>query len=228
MTISTGAAQAKRVPCLQVITDEVLQTRFTHVEIARLVVEGGADAVQYREKRALTTRELMAVASDILGACTGTPVQLIVNDRADVACAVGAPAVHLGRNDLDVATARAILGAAAVIGGTANSYEEARAVWSTGADYLGVGPLYGTRSKANPAPDMGLDTLARICRDSPIPIVAIGSITAERIPEVIAAGAYGVAVLSAVVSADDPVEATARCRAALDAALASRSTERRA
>lgn len=228
MTIPTGVGQAKRVPRLQVITDEVLQTRFTHVELSRLAVEGGADAVQYREKRALTTRELMAIASGILGVCTGTRAQLIVNDRADVACAVGAPAVHLGRNDLDVATARAILGAGAVIGGTANSYEEARAAWSTGADYLGIGPIYGTRSKANPAPDMGLDTLARICRDSPVPIVAIGSITVERIPEVMAAGAYGVAVLSAVVSADDPVEATARCRAALDAALASRSTERRA
>lgn len=223
MTISTGGAgQAKRVPRLQVITDEVLQTRFTHVELARLAVEGGADAVQYREKRALTTRELMAVVSDILGVCMGARALLIVDDRADVACAVGAPAVHLGRNDLDVATARAILGADAVIGGTANSYEEACAVWSTGVDYLGVGPIYGTRSKANPAPVMGLETLARICADAPVPVVAIGSITAQRIPEVFAAGAYGVAVLSEVLLADDPVAATHRCRVAVDIATAVR------
>ena len=90
-------------------------------------------------------------------------------------------------------------------------------------DYLGVGPIYGTQSKANPAPDMGLETLARICADSPLPIVAIGSITPERIAEVIGAGAHGVAVLSAVVLADDPTAATARCREALDAALRSRS-----
>lgn len=217
-----GTGQAKRVPRLQILTDEVLQTRFTHVELARLAVEGGADAVQYREKRALTTRELMAVASDIRNVCAGTRTLLIVDDRADVACAVGAHGVHLGRNDLDVPTARTILGAGALIGGTANSYEEAQRVWGTGVDYIGVGPIYGTRSKANPAPDMGIETLRRICADAPVPVVAIGSITAQRIPEVIAAGAYGVAVLSEVLLADDPVAATRRCRAALDVATAVR------
>lgn len=224
MTIPThGARQSTRIPHLQVITDEVLQTRFTHAELAKFAVEGGADAVQYREKRALTTRELMAVASDLFGICAAAGALLIVDDRADVACAVGAPAVHLGRDDLDVATARAMLGAHAVIGGTANSYEEARAVWSTGVDYVGVGPIYGTRSKVNPAPVMGLETLARICADAPVPVVAIGSITAARIPEVIAAGAHGVAVLSEVLLAADPVAATRRCRAALDAAIGVRS-----
>jgi thiamine-phosphate pyrophosphorylase len=207
---------------LHIITDEVLQTRFTHVELARLAVEGGADAVQYREKRALTTRELMAAASNILALCVGAPSLLIVDDRADVACAVGAHGVHLGRNDLEVMTARTILGADAMIGGTANSYKEAMRVWGSGVDYIGVGPIYGTRSKANPAPDMGLDTLRRICADAPVPVVAIGSITAQRIPEVIAAGAYGVAVLSEVLFADDPLAATRRCRAAVDTATAMR------
>ncbi len=221
MTSSRSAVgQAKRIPRLQVITDEVLQARFTHLELARLAVEGGADAVQYREKRALTTRELMTAASGILEVCAAAGALLVVDDRVDVARAVGAPAVHLGRNDLDATTARAILGAGAVIGGTANSYDEARTVWSSGVDYIGVGPIYGTRSKLNPAPDMGLDTLRRICADSPLPVVAIGSITAERIAEVMAAGAHGVAVLSAVVSADNPVEAAARCRRAIDGALA--------
>ncbi len=210
----------KRIPRLQVITDETLQQRYSHAELAALAVRGGADGVQLREKRPWTTRALVEAARGCLDACRAHDAVLIVNDRADVARAVGAPALHIGREDVDAATARAILGEGAVIGGTANSYEEAARVWTTGVDYIGVGPIYGTRSKASPAPDMGLETLARICAASPLPVVAIGSITAERIPEVMAAGAYGVAVLSAVVLADDPVEAAARCRRALDAAFA--------
>ena len=209
-----------RIPRLQAITDETVQQRHSHAQLAALAAHGGADAVQLREKRPWTTRALIEAARGCLVACGAHGVMLVIDDRADVALAVGAPAVHLGRDDLDVATARAILGDGVVIGGTANSYEEAARVWSTGVDYIGVGPIYGTRSKASPAPDMGLATLARICADSPVPVVAIGAITAERIPEVIAAGAYGVAVLSAIVLADDPAEATARCRRALDAALA--------
>lgn len=210
---------ATTIPRLQVITDEVLQTRYSHGDLARLALAGGADAVQYREKRPLTTRALIQVASAMLDACRAAGACLIVDDRADVARSVGADAVHLGAHDLDVPTARAILGPEAIIGGTANSYEEARTVWDSGVDYLGVGPIYGTQSKANPAPVMGLHVLARICADSPVPVVAIGSITAERIPEVIAAGAHGVAVLSAVLLADDPQAATQRCRDALDGAL---------
>ncbi len=214
----------KTIPSLQVITDEVLQTRFSHLELAQLAVEGGADAVQYREKRPLTTQAMLTVAAEMLAACGET--LLIVDDRVDVARSIGARAVHLGRSDLDVRTARAILGDAAIIGGTANSYEEARAVWQSGVDYLGVGPIYGTTSKENPAPVMGLAVLARICADSPLPIVAIGSITAARIPEVLAAGAHGVAVLSEVLLAADPVEATRRCRAAIDAAIDARGVAR--
>ncbi|RLT27506.1 MAG: thiamine phosphate synthase [Chloroflexi bacterium] len=210
---------SKIIPRFQVITDEVLQTRFSHVELALLAAKGGADAVQYREKRLLTTRELIATARAMCAACEAAGVTLVVDDRADVVRSSGAPAVHLGANDLDVPTARAILGSEVIIGGTANSYEEARRVWASGVDYLGVGPIYGTTSKANPAPTMGLKVLAQICAASPLPIIAIGSITAARIPEVIRAGAYGVAVLSEVLMADDPVAATRRCREALDAAV---------
>lgn len=209
----------KRIPQLQVITDETVQSRFSHAEIARLALEVGVDAIQFREKRPWTTRELVEVAREILANCQRHGGTLVVDDRADVARAAGAHGLHLGRHDLDVATARAILGADAVIGGTANSYEEAARVWSSDVDYIGVGPIYGTRSKANPAPAMGLETLARICANSTVPVVAIGSITADRIPEVLGAGAYGVAVLSAVVAAGDPPAAAARCREAMEGAL---------
>ncbi len=208
-----------RIPRLHIITDETIQSRFSHTELATLVSQGGADAVQFREKRHCTTRELIETARAMNTVCTAAGLTLVVDDRADVALSVGAPAIHLGKNDLDVATARQILGPEAIIGGTANSYDEAAQVWSTGVDYMGIGPVYGTQSKANPAPVMGLETLAEICRDCPVPVIAIGSITAERIPEVLAAGAHGVAVLSAVVAATDPGAATRECREAMDSVL---------
>lgn len=209
----------KQIPRLQVITDEEIQDRHSHAEIARQALRGGADAVQFREKRPWTTRELMEVAAQILDEARHHDALLIVDDRVDVARSIGATAVHLGRNDLDVPTARAILGSDAIIGGTANSFEEAEHVWQADIDYIGVGPIYGTRTKRNPAPEMGLETLARICEACPVPVVAIGSITAERIPEVIAAGAHGVAVVSAVVAAEEIEAATRQCVEAIESAL---------
>jgi len=208
---------------LHVLTDVHIQERFGHVELAERAAAGGADVVQYRDKRPLTTRELLAMATSIGKALGPTACRLIVDDRADVALAVAAAGVHLGRDDLPVAIARRLLGPDVIIGGTANSLDEARTVAATGVDYLGVGPIYGTRTKANPAPVMGLETLAAIVRAVDIPVIAIGSITVARIGEVMATGAYGVAVVSAVVQDADPVAATARCREAIDLALARRN-----
>lgn len=207
------------IPRLQVLTDETVQSRYSHVELAERALAGGADAVQFREKRHWTTAALIDVAVRIAAACRAVSALAIIDDRADVALAACAGGLHIGREDLDAATARRIVGTNAVIGGTANSYDEAMAVAATEVDYLGVGPAYGTRSKANPAPAMGLATLARIAAACPKPVVAIGGITAARIPEVLQTGVHGVAVLSDVVAAAEPEEAAARCRAALDAAL---------
>lgn len=203
------------VPRLHVITDETVQDRYGHLALARLALAGGADAVQFREKRPWTTRQLLDVGRAIVAACREANAVAVIDDRADVALSAGAGGLHLGRNDLDVASARRILGSAVLIGGTANSYDEAMAVADTDVDYLGVGPVYGTRSKASPAPVMGLETLARIARGTAKPVVAIGGITAMRIPETMQAGAHGVAVLSEIVVADDPVNATRACCAAL-------------
>ena len=208
---------------LHVITDVTLQTRFSHVELARLAAAGGADTIQLREKRSLTTRVLVDTAAAMRRALEGTGAELVVDDRADVALAAGVRAVHLGRDDLDVATARAILGGAALIGGTANSLAEAVRVAATDVDYLGVGPVFGTRSKANPAPPLGLDVFRAIVEAVRKPVIAIGSITADRVRSVLDAGAYGVAVLSAVVCEADPAEATRAFRGAIDAWRGSRA-----
>jgi thiamine-phosphate pyrophosphorylase len=207
---------------LHVITDATLQDRFSHVELARLAAAGGADAVQFREKGAWSTRALVETAIALRRALEGTPVGLVVDDRVDVALAAGVPAVHLGRDDLDVALARQVLGVDALIGGTANSVGEARRVAATDVDYLGVGPVFGTRAKANPAPPLGLDGFQAIVRAVSKPVVAIGSVTAERVQALLDAGAHGVAVISAVVCQPDPAAAAREFREAIDAWLGAR------
>ena len=221
------AERASRLGRLHVITDEVLQTRRSHGELAALAIAGGADAVQYREKRPLVTRELIATAYEVASACAAGGALCIVDDRIDVAAAVGADAVHLGRNDLPVDVARRLLGASALIGGTANSFAEAESVWATSIDYLGVGPVFGTASKANPAPVLGLDELRAITAACPVPVIAIGNISAETVAAVMDAGAHGVAVLSRVTCADSPAAAAREFAGAIAAWLAEREAGRR-
>jgi thiamine-phosphate pyrophosphorylase len=189
---------------LHVITDETLQSRFSHEELARLAAEAGADVVQFREKRDWETAALVRVARAVRERLAGWPTRLVVNDRADVAAAGHADGVHLGVHDLEPDCARRLLGGRALIGATANDVERARRVTREPVDYLGVGPVFGTRSKREPAADLGLDGLRRIVRAVAQPVVAIGNITPERVAAVLETGAHGVAVLSAVVLDADP------------------------
>ena len=136
---------------LHVITDEVLQDRFAHVELAAAAAAGGADVIQYREKRQVSTKEMMRVAALISLACREFGTTLLIDDRVDVAAAVGATAVHLGREDLPPYVARQILGPEAIIGGRRTRVEEAVKVAKQPVDYLGVGPVFGTTSKGDRA-----------------------------------------------------------------------------
>lgn len=204
---------------IHVITDATLQDRFSHVELARLAAAGGADVIQLREKRPWTTRALIEAAVATRRALEGLPVALVVNDRVDVAAAAGVRAVHLGRDDVDVGTARRLLGPHALIGGTANSLDEALRVAATDVDYLGVGPVFGTRSKANPAAALGVDGFRAIVKALTKPVIAIGSVTADQVGALLDAGAHGVAVISAVVCQPDPAAAAREFREAVDAWL---------
>ncbi len=204
---------------IHVITDATLQDRFSHVELARLAAAGGADVIQLREKRPWTTRALIETAVAARRALEGLPVALVVNDRVDVAAAAGVRAVHLGRDDVDVGTARRLLGPHALIGGTANSLDEALRVAAADVDYLGVGPVFGTRSKANPAAALGVDGFRAIVTALTKPVIAIGSVTADQVGVLLDAGAYGVAVISAVVCQPDPAAAARKFREAVDAWL---------
>ena len=187
------------LPRFHVITDEVLQTRYTHVQLAEIALAAGAGAIQYREKRLKTTREHINCASEIETLCSQYKAMLVINDRVDVATTLSNVAVHLGEDDLPVKHARKILGKSTIIGGTANSVEQASKVASSTVDYLGVGPVFGTTSKAKSAPKLGLSRLQDICRNTEKPVIAIGNIRPENVTDVLQAGAWGFAVLSGVV-----------------------------
>jgi thiamine-phosphate pyrophosphorylase len=199
----------KKIGKLHVLTDAILQTRYSHLELAELAIAGGADTIQFRQKEG-STREMICVAEEMQGLCRRAGVTFLVNDRVDVAIAAHADGVHLGQSDFPIHLARKLLGDEAVIGGSAGNLEEARKCLAEGADYVGFGPVYATTSKNDAGSASGLGLLGQIVREIPLPIIAIGGITADNIPLVMETGAYGVAVISAVCCQSDPLDA-ARC-----------------
>jgi thiamine-phosphate pyrophosphorylase len=205
---------------LHVITDETLQQRFSHEQLAEAAVSGGADVVQYREKRSLPAQRRDASARRVVAAVG--PECCIINDDVELARRVGAWGVHLGLDDPSPQEARWRWPQVGCVGATANDLERAREVAKGGADYIGVGPVFATNSKARPAPTLGLSGLARIAAGVERPIIAIGGINAANLAAVLAAGAWGVAVLSAVVTEVDPRAATNVLRIRMDECLSSR------
>ena len=175
-----------------------------------MCTQAGADGIQYREKRMLSFSDRAKVAKEIQLVCSKYNSTLIVNDFVDVAVEISAPAIHLGAQDEAIESARRKLSQETLIGGTANSIDEALVVAAKDVDYLGVGPVFGTTSKASPAEPLGLDNLKQICDLVDKPVVAIGNIQLENVVDVLEAGAHGVAVISAIVCAPDVAQATRR------------------
>jgi thiamine-phosphate pyrophosphorylase len=177
-------------------------------ELARRLIDAGACAIQVRMKRA-STRELMAVARAVREVTAGR-VPFFVNDRLDVALAVGADGVHLGQDDLPLEAARRVAGGRLMIGFSTHNLAQALAAATGGADYLGFGPVYATSTKEHPDPVQGVAALAEITRAvAPLPVVAIGGVTPARARELAAAGAAAACAISSVNGAGD-VEAAAR------------------
>jgi len=197
----------KEIGKLHILTDTILQSRFSHMELTKKAIAGGADTIQFRHKHG-TTREMIQVATEIKRLCTEKGVIFIVNDRIDVAIASKADGVHLGQDDFPIPLARKLLGDNRIIGGSAATMEEARKCLSDGADYVGFGPVYPTGSKDDAGPVSGIDTLREIVETIPIPIIAIGGIDKGNTPEIIKAGAHGIAVISAVCCKENPEGAT--------------------
>jgi thiamine-phosphate pyrophosphorylase len=193
------------------VTDPVLSGARPLEEIVAQAIAGGATMVQLRDPHA-KGRALAETGRRLLAATRAHGVPLIVNDRADVAFAIGADGVHLGQSDIDATDARRMLGPDAIIGvSIANSAElEASRHALSSIDYLGVGPVFATGTKPDAGEAIGLEGISWMRRAVDLPLVAIGGIKAENTGDVIAAGCDGVAVVSAIVAAADPAAATRR------------------
>jgi thiamine-phosphate pyrophosphorylase len=200
-----------------VVTSSGLVPGRGHLEVATAAIAGGATAVQLRAPE-VTDEELVPLARELEARCASAGVLFVVNDRVNVAGAVGAGA-HVGQDD-DPAAARSVLGAGAVLGVSVASPEQAAVAEHAGADYLGV-TVWATPTKPEAHP-VGVDGIRAIARATRLPVVGIGGIDATNAGAVIAAGASGVAVVSAVGAAADPEAATRRLVDAVKAARVTR------
>jgi len=198
-----------------VLTDTVLQSRFSHLELARMAIDGGTDTIQFRQKSG-STREMIETARKLKGMCAEAGVPFIVNDRIDVAIASKADGVHLGQDDFPIALARKLMGEDVIIGGSAVSLEDVQRCFAEGADYVGFGPVYPTSSKPDASSPTGIELMKKAVAAVPLPIIAIGGINAENTHEVTRSGAYGIAVISAVCCQADPKKATQMLSQALN------------
>ena len=186
----------------------------SNLDIVRRMLDAGIRIIQYREKdnsqlqkyhECLEIRDMTAET----GAC------FIINDDIQIALAVEADGVHLGQNDTSIAEARKTAGEAFIIGASVHSSEQAREAIRSGADYLGVGSVYSTMTKED-IQVIGPDLLGIICRESSVPVVAIGGIDGNRVGEVLSRGASGIAVVSAILGSGDPGTETQKLRQRID------------
>lgn len=186
---------------LCVITDEKL-SGLRHREAAAQALQGGAPMIQLRDKEG-SLRTLYEEALAIRQLCHRQEALFIVNDRLDLALAVEADGVHLGQEDLPARLARPLLRRGMLLGVSTHSVEEAREAEAAGADYIGFGPVFPTGTKAETRPVVGLDGVRAVKAAVQVPVLTIGGITLEWAPEVITAGADGVAVISAIMGSGD-------------------------
>ena len=186
---------------LYVCTDRDIITTDTLEEAVELAIKGGATIIQLREKDC-TSREFYELALSIKDITDAYEVPLIINDRLDIALAVHADGVHLGQSDIPVQVARNVMGPNCIVGATANTLEKAKEAWQSGADYLGVGDVFGSATKNDTKP-VELKELKKICDTVKIPVVAIGGISKKNIHLLKDTGVAGVAVISAVLGQTD-------------------------
>jgi thiamine-phosphate pyrophosphorylase len=188
---------------LYLVTDRGLARGRSTVEVVKAAVSGGVTCIQLREKDC-STLEFIEQARAIKNFLEEREVPLIINDRLDVALAVGADGVHLGQSDMPLEMARKIAGSSMLIGISAESVQDAVEAENGGADYLGVSPIYATPTKTDTAPPLGIQGLREIKNRVKIPLVGIGGLNNSNAAEVIRNGADGVAVVSAIMAAEDP------------------------
>lgn len=196
---------------LYAVTDRMwLKPGETLVDVCREVLEHGATFLQIREKD-LSQADFEKEAQELKGLCEAYHVPFVVNDSVEIACAMDADGVHVGQSDLQGRDIRAMIGSDKILGISAGTVEEAVAAEKAGADYIGVGAVFGTSTKKN-ARNLSLETLREIRASVSIPVVAIGGISASNLMELAGSGVDGVAVVSAIFAAEHPGQATAHLR----------------
>lgn len=202
---------------LYLVTDRGLAGDRSLAGIVGEAVTGGVTCVQLREKLC-GTRDFIDQARQLKTLLQPAGIPLIINDRIDVALAVGADGVHLGQQDMAIADARFLAGPAMIIGISAESLEDAIRAERQGADYIGISPVFATATKADAAPPLGLEGVRRIREAVKLPLVGIGGITQGNAGAVVAAGADGVAVVSAIIASRCPRTAATALRGQVDQA----------
>lgn len=191
---------------LYAVTDRSwLKPGETLVEVVETLLKAGVTCVQLREKEAEDAL-ILQEAQELKELCHRYGVPFLVNDRPDLAQAVGADGVHVGQEDTGLTEARNLLGPNALLGGSAHTVEEALAAQAAGADYLGCGAVFGSGTKHNVS-QMPLETLTAICQAVDIPVVAIGGVSLDNLPLLADTGIAGVAVISGLFAAEDKTEA---------------------
>ena len=194
--------------------------QYSYYDSARLALEGGCRWIQLRMKDA-SDEEVEKEAIRVQALCKEYGATFLLDDRVQLVKKLGADGVHLGKNDMPIAEARQILGKDFIIGGTANTFEDVKAHYEAGADYIGCGPFRFTTTKKNLSPILGLEGYADIVRQMKeqgidLPIVAIGGITIEDIPDIMKTGVTGIALSGTILRAENPVEETRKINALLE------------
>jgi len=194
---------------LLVVTDRRQTNGRPLVPLLQRVLTAAAPAIQLRE-RDLSARELVTLAREVQALTASHRSQLLINDRIDIALALEGVGVHLRSNSLPVSVARQMLGAQRLLGISVHAVEEAVQAESQGVDYIVLGPIYETPSKQMFGPPLGIHTLEKACKLVRVPIIGIGGVTAARAREMRCAGAFGAAVITAILSATDVESAASK------------------
>lgn len=200
---------------LYLVTDRELSLGRSLEEVVSEAVKGGVTVVQLREKDA-STGEFIELARRLMKLLKPLRIPLIINDRVDVALAVNADGVHIGQSDMSYEDARRLLGPDKIIGLSVENFKDVEAANALDVDYIGISPVYGTPTKTDTAEPFGLEGLRKAVQMSVHPTVAIGGMNASTIAEVMAAGTDGVAVVSAICSAENIRKATSDLRAIVE------------
>jgi len=200
---------------LYLVTDRKLSQSRMIEEIVSSAVRGGVTAVQIREKDC-STRKFVELARRIQSELKPFKIPLIINDRIDVAMAIGADGVHLGQSDMPYSDARRLIGSDAIIGLSVETMEQANEAENLDVDYLGVSPIFPTSTKTDMTTEWGIEGLRTLRTKSRHTLVAIGGINLSNAAAVIEAGADGLAVVSAICSSPNPEEASRQLREVID------------